>query len=297
MSYVLIPYLKVQTANFQSSGLLMGGAPLMAAAMMSHHLARQIGSEDLGFYYVHHDTQRLGGEAYGRFTPAQRRGAVFIGKHDYSSKNKYALSLQPTASCHLLLSLVIEFDDPRPDLESLEHTLRRSRFAGGQILEFGKIQSFDHTDEALQQVGSGFLLLDRQDLLHNYQQAYGVNRLQAFSQLLAHRSVRKDSNQIVLEHLPEETLGWLSATTLGYALLEQPNTERTGVRHANPQALTAHAFAEPLTGLIQYQSLNDVLNDYALAEPEKWSDLEALQWSHGWHATHNDVFLLQQNQH
>ena len=294
-SFVLIPYLKVQAANFQSSGLVMGGAPLMAAAMFSHNIARQLETEDVGFHFIHHDIQRLGGEAYGRFTPAQRRGAIFIGKNDYSSKNKYALSLQPTASCHLLLSLVIEFKDSRVDLDDVEKILARSRFSGGQIIEFGKLQKFNHADEALAQIQSGYLIQDRHDLLQCYQEKYQVNRLQAFTQLLAHKPIGKDSNQIILEHLPEEKLAWLSATTLGYALLEQPNTERSGVRHADQQDTTAHAYAEPLTGLIQYQSLNEVLIDYSAETPEKWTNLAELQWSHAWHKDHPDVFLLQQN--
>lgn len=295
-SFVVIPYIKAQAANFQSNGLMMGGAPLFAAAMFSHHLSRQINCEDVGFHYVHHDMQRLGGEAYGRFTPAQRRGATFIGKTDYSSKNKYALSLQPTASCHLLFSLVIQFDTRRLDLDTLVKTLKHSKFAGGHILEFGQIQTYDDAQNALKQISSGFLIRDRHDLLENYQKAYQVNRLQAFTQLLAHRPQANNSDIAVLEHLPEETLAWLSATTLGYALLEQPTTERSGIRHADAQDQTEHAYVEPLTGLIQYQSLNQILNEIDL-ENSKYPDdyLDQLQWSHSW--IQDDVFLLQQNQH
>lgn len=291
--FVTIPYIKVQAANFQSNGLMMGGAPLMAAAMFSHHLARQIETEDLGFYYIHHDMQALGGEAYGRFTPSQRRGATFIGKTDYSSKNKYALSLQPTASCHLLFSLVIEFDARRPDLDTLIQTLKRSKFAGGHILEFGQIQDAKNVDDALAHISSGFLIRDRHDLLSAYQREYQVNRLQAFTQLLAHRPQAKNSETPILERLPNEDLAWISATTLGYALLEQPTTDRAGIRHADDQEKTAHAYAEPLTGLIQYHSLNQILNEINNENsiyPEDY--LEQIKWSHQW--IQDDVFLLQQ---
>lgn len=294
-SFVVIPYIKVQAANFQSNGLLMGGTPLMAAAMFGHHLARQIEVEDLGFYYIHHDIQRLGGEAYGRFTPAQRRGATFIGKTDYSSKNKYALSLQPTASCHLLLSLVIELDCRRPDLDTLVSSLKRSKFAGGHILEFGPVQSFDDAEDALKQISSGFLIKDRYDLLISYQKAYQVNRLEAFTQLLAHRPQAKNSGTPILEHLPEETLAWLSATTLGYALLEPATMQRSGVRHADNQVQTEHAYAEPLTGLIQYQSLNHVLGEMSLENSASPNDyLDQIKWQSSW--IQDDVFLLQQHQ-
>lgn len=291
--FVVIPYIKVQAANFQSNGLIMGGAPLMAAAMFSHHLARQIDEKDTGFYYIHHDMQRLGGEAYGRFTPSQRRGATFIGKTDYSSKNKYALSLQPTASCHLLFSLVIEFNARHPDLDTLIQTIKRSKFAGGHILEFGQIQDFNNAEDALAQISSGFLIQDRHDLLNAYQCEYQVNRLQAFTQLLAHRPQAKNSEIPVLERLPNEDLAWLSATTLGYALLEHPTIDRAGIRHAEDQEETSHAYAEPLTGLIQYHSLNQILNDIRLEDsiyPEDY--LEQIKWSHQW--IQDDVFLLQQ---
>jgi len=94
--------------------------------------------------------------------------------------------------------------------------------------------------------------------------------------------------------LPDETLAWLSAATLGYALLEQPTAERSGIRHADAQKQTEHAYAEPLTGLIQYQSLNQVLNETGLQDsiyPENY--LDQLLWSHGW--IQDDVFLLQQS--
>jgi len=185
-SFIVIPYIKVQAANFQSSGLMMGGAPLIAAAMLSHNLARQLKTQDDGFYFIHHDMQRLGGEAYGRFTPAQRRGAAFIGKTDYSSKNKYALSLQPTASCHLQFSLVIHFKKTAVSEKKISQILKRSKFAGGHILEFGQVKNSNNAQEALQQIRSGFLIRDRHDLLQSYQQAYQVSRLQAFAQLLAH---------------------------------------------------------------------------------------------------------------
>ena len=114
MSFLaVIPHIRVQGANLQTSGILLGGVPLMASTMFAHALARKLSVKDTGVIYIHHDRQDLGGFAYGRFTPAQRRGSAFINKNDYSSKNPNALSLQPTASCHLHLSLVIRFDGRR----------------------------------------------------------------------------------------------------------------------------------------------------------------------------------------
>lgn len=287
--YAVIPRIRVQNANMQSNGFLLGGVPLMAANMFAHNLARQLGTQDQGIIYIHHDQQRLGGQAYGKFTPAQRRGAVFIGKKDYSSKNKYALSLQPTASCHLEFSLIIKFSSSRLSPEKLTHLLKRSRFAGGQIIEFSEISTHNENEleAALKKIKTGFVILDRQDLLIEYQQRNQINRIQAFTQLLA---LKSDSLRTFFN---DQSLSWISATNLGYALLETATDQRTGVRQAQDQHSTAHAYAEPLTGIVQYFSLGEILRKSAEADDPSWHELEQLLWTYQW--PQDDIFLLQQN--
>ncbi|MDX8252056.1 type I-F CRISPR-associated protein Csy2 [Acinetobacter pittii] len=287
--YVVIPRMRVQNANMQSNGLLLGGVPLFAANMFAHHLARQLGTQDEGIIYIHHDQQRLGGQAYGRFTPAQRRGAVFIGKKDYSSKNKYALSLQPTASCHLEFSLVIKFSSSRISPEKLTNILKRSRFAGGQIIEFLEITTHaeNELEVALKKIKTGFAILDRQDLLIEYQQRKQINRVQAFTQLLA---LKADALRTFFN---DQNLSWISATNLGYALLEPPTDQRVGIRQAQDQETTAHAYAEPLTGIVQYFSLGEILRKNTEAEDDTWHNLQKLLWTYHW--PQDDIFLLKQN--
>ncbi|MDI9708768.1 type I-F CRISPR-associated protein Csy2 [Acinetobacter baumannii] len=287
--YVVIPRMRVQNANMQTNGFLLGGVPLFAANMFAHHLARQLGTQEEGIIYIHHDQQRLGGQAYGRFTPAQRRGAVFIGKKDYSSKNKYALSLQPTASCHLEFSLVIKFSSSRISPEKLTNILKRSRFAGGQIIEFLEIttHSENELEIALKKIKTGFAILDRQDLLIEYQQRKQINRVQAFTQLLA---LKADALRAFFN---DQNLSWISATNLGYALLEPLTDQRAGIRQAQDQENTAHAYAEPLTGIIQYFSLGEILRRNTEAEDDTWHNLQKLLWTYHW--PQDDIFLLKQN--
>ena len=326
MSFLaVIPHIRVQGANLQTSGILLGGVPLMASTMFAHALARKLSVKDTGVIYIHHDRQDLGGFAYGRFTPAQRRGSAFINKNDYSSKNPNALSLQPTASCHLHLSLVIRFDGRRrPRLADLQKLLMNSRFAGGQITSYGEAKWADDNEKTLKDVlgntiKTGFVVLDRQDVLLAYQQSQNLNRLQAFTRLLA---LTKDGlNHAFGEH---HGLSFLSATNLGYALLEDPKTDRTGVRQAytldNDVIETPHAYAEPLIGLVQYVSIRQLLN-FAKVQPSDDVDLseeeqepyqpqnpiaeplrqlsdnpQELFWQYQWQ-THNggDVFLLRQS--
>ncbi|WNX69827.1 type I-F CRISPR-associated protein Csy2 [Acinetobacter baumannii] len=287
--YVVIPRMRVQNANMQTNGVLLGGVPLFAANMFAHHLARQLGTQEQGIIYIHHDQQRLGGQAYGRFTPAQRRGAVFIGKKDYSSKNKYALSLQPTASCHLEFSLVIKFSSSRISPEKLTNILKRSRFAGGQIIDFLEITTHaeNELETALKKIKTGFAILDRQDLLIEYQQRKQINRVQAFTQLLA---LKADALRAFFN---DQNLSWISATNLGYALLEPLTDQRAGIRQAQDQENTAHAYAEPLTGIIQYFSLGEILRRNTEAEDDTWYNLQKLLWTYHW--PQDDIFLLKQN--
>ncbi|MFV5548471.1 type I-F CRISPR-associated protein Csy2 [Acinetobacter oleivorans] len=287
--YAVIPRIRVQNANMQTNGFLLGGVPLFAANMFAHHLARQLGTQEEGIIYIHHDQQRLGGQAYGRFTPAQRRGAVFIGKKDYSSKNKYALSLQPTASCHLEFSLVIKFSSSRISPEKLTNILKRSRFAGGQIIEFLEITTHaeNELEAALKKIKTGFAILDRQDLLIEYQQRKQINRVQAFTQLLA---LKADALRTFFN---DQNLSWISATNLGYALLEPLTDQRAGIRQAQDQETTAHAYAEPLTGIVQYFSLGEILRKNTEAEDDTWHNLQKLLWTYYW--PQDDIFLLKQN--
>lgn len=287
--YVVIPRMRVQNANMQTNGVLLGGVPLFAANMFAHHLARQLGTQEEGIIYIHHDQQRLGGQAYGRFTPAQRRGAVFIGKKDYSSKNKYALSLQPTASCHLEFSLVIKFSSSRISPEKLTNILKRSRFAGGQIIEFLEItiHAENELENALKKIKTGFAILDRQDLLIEYQQRKQINRVQAFTQLLALKA------EALRTFFNDQNLSWISATNLGYALLEPLTDQRAGIRQAQDQETTAHAYAEPLTGIVQYFSLGEILRKNTEAEDDAWHNLQKLLWTYHW--PQDDIFLLKQN--
>ncbi|KHO14844.1 CRISPR-associated protein Csy2 [Acinetobacter baumannii] len=287
--YVVIPRIRVQNANMQTNSILLGGVPLFAANMFAHHLGRQLGTQEEGIIYIHHDQQRLGGQAYGRFTPAQRRGAVFIGKKDYSSKNKYALSLQPTASCHLEFSLVIKFSSSRISPEKLTNILKRSRFAGGQIIEFLEITTHaeNELEIALKKIKTGFAILDRQDLLIEYQQRKQINRVQAFTQLLA---LKADALRTFFN---DQNLSWISATNLGYALLEPLTDQRAGIRQAQDQETTAHAYAEPLTGIVQYFSLSEILRKNTETEDDSWHNLQKLLWTYHW--PQDDIFLLKQN--
>lgn len=278
MAWLMIPHLRVQTANIHSAGCLVGGAPIVTASLFGHALARELNSRDTGMIIVHHDRQELGDYAYGRFYPQQRRGAVFIDKDDYSSKNKQALSLQPTATAHLHLSLLIEFD-VLDQLEQVRTWLSRARFAGGQVISFGELGLFTDDDfgKAVHELPRGFLLIDRHAWLQVYQASHQVNRLQAFVQLLANQ---------------DATRPWLSAAVVGYAALE-PVTQRDGVRENWP-----HAYAEPMLGLVQYVPISHFLDGASEQQQQMYQDIDIV-WQRTWRRSRADlaqpgIFLLSQ---
>lgn len=258
MTYLVIPSMRVHGASLLTSNLVAGGPPLMACALFAHQIAREARARDLGFFLIHHDRQELGQFVYGRFHGQQRRAAMFIDSRDYSSANKQALSLQPTLSAHLRVSVVIKFDDLQ-DMNAVKKMLARAKFAGGTVLSHGQIETQETLQAAFKRMPSGFVLRDKSSELEQP----GESRAAVLVKKLA-------ANPQIDAHPP-----WLAATTLGYATVTEFK-HKGGAREG-----VEHAFAEPLIGLVQYVSIRK-------AAPE----LKSLMWSYAW--PHPDVFLLTQ---
>lgn len=244
--YIVIPRVEVRNANAQPVWWIIGPPPVTAymgfAQALTLHL--NAGHHD-GIAVVHHDIQFLGETSwdYGTKTllPHQFRAASFINKDDYSSKNAHALSSQPTARCHLTVSLVIKFDDNASfSGEAIVPFLRGGRLAGGTIIDHGEpvvLIDEDDIDKVVKVVCAGFSLIERQDLM-----------------------VKQDGDRDMLDVLlrltrrvKEHDAGrdWLLPTTLGYAEITA-RQQRKNVRGDFP-----HAYCEPLVGLAQYRSIRD----------------------------------------
>ncbi len=291
---LLIPRLRVQGANAQATWWLINTAPVMACTMFGQALGRHLNQSAIGVAIIHH-TAQLHGEQFGYFRPEQRRGAVFIDGGDYSSKNKHALSLQPTASFSGEFSLMIQFDESAEiSVQQVETFLMRARLAGGLILEHGKPSVFTSESELRQQIRSGFWLIDRRDLM---QKSDSEDWLDVLLRVTAKHDWRKPSDSLPAAEAPNDEddtkdddnnddswqfqevrkplrSSWIAPTTLGYALLTAA-VSRAGAREGYP-----HAFAEPLVGPVQYVSLRD------------FGDRPLPVWQHGW--PRDDVFLLSQ---
>lgn len=317
---VLIPRLDIQSANAMVGQHFIATTPIMAASLMGHALGRALGQQPNAIAWLHHTAQLLGAgdDAYGRFQPQQRRGAVFIDDSDYSSKNKHALSLQPTVSAHMTASLVCRFAQPvRPD--DVERFLRFACVAGGVVRHFGELQVFDDEADLLKALpGGGYWLVERSDLVDPAQP------LDSLLTALAHRPAPVSTSStadgtastfsteaepapisaadIDLDDDDEDDFSpmadWPSADESAPAPAESAAPALTRMSWLAPAVLGyamttepahragvrgdhEHAFAEPLIGLVQFVSQRQH------AGPVPW-------WRHGWSA--DDVFLVTQDE-
>lgn len=274
--YLLLPRLEVRTANAQSTWWLINAAPVMAANLFAHNLGRKTGFFPQRVGILHHDAQFLGEVFYRQFRPQQRRGAIYINGDDYSSKNKHALSMQPTASCHLNLTLALAFDavDGTPPVPEVEDFLAGARLAGGQIVSHGKPTTAGSLPELREALPFGYWIVERPDLMAAPDSA--ADPLDALIDACSRPRRRRPETADNAEpsRRPDS---WVVPTTLGYALLGEPTTDRPGAREGYP-----HAYGEPLVGLVQYLSLRH-LTDQSLPF-----------WRTAW--PRDDVFLVTQQE-
>jgi len=264
MTYLYLPRIRIQAANAHATSWVINAAPMMALNMFGHNLGRKLEAFPSGVAVIHHDAQLLGESEgkgfYGRLRPQQRRGASFIDKNDYSSKNPHALSLQPTASCHLTVSLVLSFEDPF-DVEEVEEFLSTARIAGGQVISWGEPAVFHEEAELRRSLRSGYWIIERRDLLEGQK-----NPLETIIQTIGHKA----------EPAPEGALPntWIVPTVLGYATITDFQ-DRSGAREGYP-----HAFCESLVGLVQYVLVR------------KYGSQTLPFWQYQW--LNDEVFVIQQ---
>ena len=240
LDYLLLPRLSIQAANAQSAWWLINCAPVMAANLFAHNLGlkTQVMPQSVGI--VHHDSQLLG-ESFREFKPQQRRGASFIDKADYP-QGSMSLSLQPTATCHLSITLILAYDatDGLPSPGQVDTFLDGARLAGGQIIDHYPIQTAASQTELRNYLTNGYWIIERSDLLADP----GTETTDPLDALIAASSqpgLRSDNGI--------NPNSWVIPTTLGYALLTDA-AGRPGSREGYP-----HAYGEPLVGLVQFVPL------------------------------------------
>ena len=252
-SYLLLPQIEVRAANALAGNYAVNAAPIMAIMLFAHNFGRHCieGGQIQRVAVLLHDAQLLGegrGHGFYNFHPQQRRGASFINEQDYASSNKHALSLQPTASCHLRLSLLMTTSGALRGDGVPERFLHGARIAGGSLTRHGTLAS-THTLDDLNLPTSGYWLVERADLMAP---ADGRDPLNALCDALGQMPAAADNDGAddAGKALPHS---WLAATVLGYAMTT-PFARRRGVRMTDDGTTPLHAWCEPLLGLVQYVS-------------------------------------------
>ena len=254
MNFVLIPNVRIHAANMMASNLCLSAAQPMAFVQFAHALGRKTAAKAKRVAILHHDVQPLGENDASRFLPHQRRGASFIDDKDYVGKTA-SLGLQPTASMHLEVSLLIEFDRSPQYLEDALHGIK---IAGGTVSGMGKVARF----ESLEQLPAlnGFWLVDRRDLMD------AARPFERFLEIFTDSSASRP--------------GWLAAAVVGYAMTTNFEA-RGGVRQLDDGTEPLHAFCEPLVGVVQYVSVRTLKEQGITTIPF---------WQSSW--IRDDVFLL-----
>ncbi len=278
MSYLHLSRIRIRAANALAGNYTVNAAPIMAIVLFVHNLGLKTGCRPRRVAILHHDGQLLGefgSDGFYDFHPQQRRGATFIDATDYSSKNPHALSLQPTASCHLVLSLLIEVEGP-VNLQKVRRFLHSARIAGGNIDEVGNVEAHDDLDAL--KLRNGYWLIERSDLMAAHE-----HPVDALVVAIGSRPVRNKTEAEDTSSLPAS---WLAATVLGYAAIT-PFAHRDGVRMTSKHpdddgGQPLHAYSEPLLGLVQYVSRRD------------YGPRPIPFWEHTW--LQDDVFVVRQTQ-
>lgn len=263
--YLVIPRMDVRHANaIQAWWLVAPPSPTTSLGFV-RALGLRLGLEFDAVGIVHHNVEWLTAQEHawrnlyesgayreddkeqnrvGAFsvvhTPQQVQGATYIDQDDHIAGG-FSKGLQPTMRCHVETSLVIRMDAfDAIDTEAVNQFLWSGRYAGGAIASHLPVKVLDTLDGAINLVGTGFAVTDRQDIVRSIMTRDNVDGTHALSTALA--------GDYPLDATGKQE-SWLSANVVGYATLETPK-QRVGVRSD-----CLHAYCEPVVGLIQYRSI------------------------------------------
>lgn len=280
MNYLIIPRIRVQRANALTTPWLISACPVFAATMLGHALGRDTGIFPTGVALVHHHADLLAEshlpKGYGNIFPQQYRAASLIDKADYVGQS-VSLSLQPTSSVDLEVSLVMAFAAGAPGPGQITSALRQRRLAGGLIVGHGKVVVCDSLYGeygVCRALRTGFWTVDQSNKLDP------ADRLGSLLNLVYPPTPpHPDAELLATDRAASkpDKKAWLTPAVLGYAMLTAFE-QREGVREGVP-----HAFAEPLVGLVEYRSSRHL-------EEESSTNLF---WSGQWHD--QDAYVVSQD--
>lgn len=272
VKWLVLPRLEVRGMNAQPSWWCVAAPGPMAARGLAQSVAEAAfgrGAQDLkGVGMVWHHFALRGeyirakpSSPFQDFFAHQHRAAALINDDDYASGSK-TLSGQPSVRGDGTLTLVLAVDDfASIDLLAIEQRLNVGRFAGGTVVEHQfKVPRNEHQaslprnlllhDEwatVLKRIKTGYVFVDRSELIEEAMQAGAKDPLSAF---LACTQAESRAGKAALNgKQAQPRSSWLGPYLAGYYGLTAV-ASRKMAREGHP-----HAFVEPLVGLGQHLSL------------------------------------------
>lgn len=248
--YLMLRNIEILKANANPAWYLVGPPALTAYHGFIQALLLSLINEDVkeaknlilheGFAIIHHDIQMLGAmNKFGNtFLPNQISSAHAYDKDDYV-KTSTNLASQPTATCNLLIDLIIRLPEKFQDIDvyKVKKFLYMGKIAGGKINFVNDLEknilTLDTCTEVSNQVKKGFYIVDRNDLLKSKDNQNSLDLL-------------LKNTQRVKKGEKSENESWLVPNTVGYLCLTNFKEEYNSLNGNKV------AYAEPVVTMTQY---------------------------------------------
>ena len=250
-------------------------APVVAlpSVMLAHAISRRLGDLDLrGVGIVHRSAVKWedfieNKNGFVSTVLLKRRGQCLFGACDSrDGKHPQSNSIMPEALADIEVKLMLVCGrDVEP--QDVEDVVLSMRLAGGRIARVDVARFENPTDAARNALRGGYLVDDVTPLMAGADGNDGP----------------VDPALALFETLAERSSPWMAPANLGYALLENPQTNRAGTRDGYP-----HAFCEPMIGLVRFVSSRQILEDVM----ESRLSFEQLLWRQHWIGDERDQFIV-----
>ena len=286
MMYLLIPHLKVINATAISSTYTIGFPAMTAFMGAIHALQRKVTQDErlkevrlskmaVSCHSCMLQTYKGPGDydfsIIGTSNPLKRKGQSFE-RPPFIEEGRV----------HLDVSLLVQCDNVHGDdvdffVERVKNTLRKMKLAGGDILDFGKLECMDSSSgepetekKILHSLMPGYVLIERKDLLEKEMVA-GFDGMEALLSYLAiEHTAEDDGFQGVRWTSKRKEGGWLVPISVGFKGITPLGKVK---EQRNPDA--NHVFAEPLVTLgefkmaYRFKHIADILWHYEYDENQQ----------------------------
>lgn len=264
--YALISRVMVRHFNAAQCKDILMPVPIHAAVMLGHALGARLGKPVSGVALIMHAAHleeewlpKIKGA--GERVLANKRGAATYyvekphgGGYASTSGLPTSMSYQMHATASGCFSLILDFGDASITAADVEAELIVMRWAGGTFQNTPRIIALETLPALLEHVSSGYLVMDA---------AERAERALAAGLEPAHVFLHRHAG------------GYVVPAVVGYHLLTPLSAKRKGIR-LSPDSdirVEGHAFAESITGLIQFRHINHL--KYGSTSPASEAQLPA----------------------